>query len=565
MVQYPYQKIIDKEIIMMKRIVLILLITVNLSWSAETPFKRGVNLTGWLQASSPGQIQFTKFTRQDFVNIKSLGCDVIRLPINLHFMTDGAPDYTIDPLFYYFLDQIIDWAEQLQLHLILDNHTFDPAADTDPDIEDVLVRVWTQMAARYKDRSDLIYYEVLNEPHGISDQLWNRIQQNVIDAIREIDSKHTIIVGPAGWNSYHNLRYMPIYNDNKLIYTFHFYDPFLFTHQGASWTGPSLVPLAGVPFPYDAARMPECPPQLQNTWVRDSLLNYRNEGTVRRVKELIDIAADFKTSRDVPLFCGEFGVYIPNSDNADRVYWYDVVRNYLEDKGTSWTTWDYTGGFGLFEQGGSDLFDCDLNIPLIEALGLTAPPQNELNIEPETSGFDFYTDYVCENFVDSSWFSEGELDFYCHDDPALGYYCIYWTGVNQYSCISLRFSPLKDLSWLVNNGYALDFWIRCNNPNAKIDVRFVDTKTDDPGDHPWRMRQTIDRTIARLNGEWSHLQIPLNEFAEQGSWDNGWFNPAGCFDWAAIDFFEIVAEYGNLNGINFYFDNIRIIDPDDGD
>jgi hypothetical protein len=58
-----------------------------------TPFARGVNVTNWVQAGSPGQIQFTKFTEQDLIDIRSLGCDVIRLPINLHHMTDGPPHY----------------------------------------------------------------------------------------------------------------------------------------------------------------------------------------------------------------------------------------------------------------------------------------------------------------------------------------------------------------------------------------------------------------------------------------------------------------------------------------
>ena len=98
---------------------------------SEVPFHRGVNLTNWLQAGSVRQIQFTKYTKQDLINIKSLGCDVIRLPINLHYMTDGEPNYTVDPLFFYFLDQIVDWCEELELHLILDNHTFDVAASTD--------------------------------------------------------------------------------------------------------------------------------------------------------------------------------------------------------------------------------------------------------------------------------------------------------------------------------------------------------------------------------------------------------------------------------------------------
>ena len=93
------------------------------SLSEKLPFNRGVNLTNWLQSSNVRQIQFSKFTKQDFINIKSLGCDVIRLPINLHSMTSGEPNYTIDPLFYFFLDKIIDWAEELKLHLILDNHS----------------------------------------------------------------------------------------------------------------------------------------------------------------------------------------------------------------------------------------------------------------------------------------------------------------------------------------------------------------------------------------------------------------------------------------------------------
>ena len=49
---------------------------------------------------------------------------MVRLPINLHAMTSGPPDYRIDPLLYDFLDQIADWADELELHLILDNHTF---------------------------------------------------------------------------------------------------------------------------------------------------------------------------------------------------------------------------------------------------------------------------------------------------------------------------------------------------------------------------------------------------------------------------------------------------------
>jgi endoglucanase len=115
----------------------------------EVPFSKGVNLSNWFQAPTTRQIQFTRYTKKDFEQIQRLGCDVIRLPINLHFMTDGEPDYTIDPLFFDFLDEVVSWAEELGLHLILDNHTFDPAENTDPNVGIILEKVWSQMASPY--------------------------------------------------------------------------------------------------------------------------------------------------------------------------------------------------------------------------------------------------------------------------------------------------------------------------------------------------------------------------------------------------------------------------------
>ncbi|MCB0638953.1 MAG: cellulase family glycosylhydrolase, partial [Lewinella sp.] len=159
----------------------------------DAPFDRGVNLTNWFQANSAQEIPFGKYTLTDFEQIQSLGCDVIRLPINLHAMAGPGPGYTLDPLFLEFLDQAVDWAETVGIHLILDNHTFDPASDTPTDIDDVLLPVWEQMANHFKDRSDLILYEVLNEPHGINDALWGSIQGQVIDRIRSTGDTHTIV------------------------------------------------------------------------------------------------------------------------------------------------------------------------------------------------------------------------------------------------------------------------------------------------------------------------------------------------------------------------------------
>lgn len=534
----------------------------NYLMAQQVPFQKGINLTGWFQVGSTTQIQVNKYTKEDFEQIKSLGCDVIRLPINLHFMTNGTPNYVIDTLFFTFLDRAVDWAEELQMHLILDNHTFDPVADTDPNVGIILEKVWKQMATHYKDRSNYIYYEVLNEPHGLSNAQWNVIQQGVINAIRTIDTKHTIIVGATNFNSYNDLQNLPVYSDNNLIYTFHFYDPFIFTHQGATWVSPSMLPLANVPFPYQANQMPTLPSVLNGTWVGSAFNNYANEGTVAKVKELIDIAVAFKNQRNVPVYCGEFGVYIPNSQNNDRVFWYEAVRAYLEEKDIAWTVWDYHGGFGLFEEGGNDLFAHDLNVPLLEALALNVPEQSDYVSQPETEGFILYDDYLAKDIFEASYGSE-ILNYYAPHQPNNDDYCIHWAKVNQYGTITLDFKPDKDLSQLKNQGYALDLFVRGDVVGTQFQIRFLDTDTNDSNDRPWRMATNINTSNIPMDKRWHHLRVPLQSFTEQGAFENNTFyNPEGKFDWTAIDRLEIVAEFQALDDENIWFDNIMINNQD---
>jgi endoglucanase len=528
--------------------------------SQKLPFNRGVNITEWFQTNSAKEIQFTKYTHEDFVQLKSLGVDVVRLPINLHFMTSGAPNYTLDPLFIFFLDQVVDWVEELDMNLILDNHTFDVTQSTSTDIDQVLIPVWTQIATHFKNRTNKIFYEVLNEPHGITDVRWNQIQQSVVTAIRTVDQSHTIVIGPAGWNSYNNLAAMPVYSDTNLIYTFHFYDPFLFTHQGASWTDPSMGPLSGVPFPYDASRMPSCPTTLKGTWIESSLNNYRNEGTVQKVHSWLDIAINFRNSRNVPIYCGEFGVFIPNSPENDRVVWYDSVRSYLEQNKVAWTIWDYRGGFGVYEKNSNELFQYDLNIPMLNALGFNVPPQSEYVQLPDTVGFDFYNDFIGNKITGASY-NSGILDFYNEENPFYGKYCIYWNGAKQYNNIAFDFRPNKDLSVLRTEDYVFDCMVKCNIPYTSFDIRFIDTKTNDPSDHPWRMGCKVNRSRIVFTNEWQNLRIPLKDFYELGSWDNAWYDPIGLFDWENIDRFEIVAEDSALTTSKLWFDNIKIFNP----
>ncbi|ULQ58801.1 glycoside hydrolase family 5 protein [Brucepastera parasyntrophica] len=526
-----------------------------------------MNLSLWFEKNSPREVQFTQFTRKDFENIKSLGADVIRLPIRLHKLTTDIrngvtntdPDYTIDPLILEFLDSAVDWAEELGLYIILDNHSFDPAVPTEENIEEILLKVWGQMAEHFKDRSRFVMYEILNEPHGISEQKWGEVQGRIVEAIRKIDPVHTIIVGAADFNSLKKIFTIPRYDDQNLIYTFHFYEPMVFTHQGANWGEPHLTALKGIPFPMESRRMPETPEELKGTWVEWDLNKYEERSSLETLDRLLDIAANFSRSRNVPVFCGEFGVFMMTSREADRVRWYRTVRRMLEQKNIAWTSWDYFDGFGLFKTREGGDFPSDLNTGVVKALGFKVPPKQKEDTGPVTSGFAIYDDYTAPGIDSGFWKENGSVDFYYPENTGDGRFAIQWGNCTRYGAAWFEFRKAQDLSRLAEEGYALEFMARAD-ADAVFEVRFINP--DSLGtDIPWRVRYIIDSSILPPDGQWHKIRIPLNMMQDSGAWSSlreSWYDPAGYFSWEKVKRLEFSAEEKDLIGTYVCIDAIHI-------
>jgi len=236
----------------------------------KAPFSRGVNFTNWFEfVKDARDIRFNQFGEQDFADVKRMGVDVIRLPVDFDVFTSSAPNYTIDPLLFKLLDKVVDWAERYQIYIILDNHPGNQPA-TNVNVRNFLIPLWTQVAQHYKDRGQYVVYEIHNEVNRIKAADWGKIQGEAIDAIRKVDTQHWIVVtgvdnAADGNSAPSTLAALPNYADNKLIYTFHFYLPFLFTHQGAPWFSPEFAHVAKIPFPYDKNRMPAIPRQIKGT------------------------------------------------------------------------------------------------------------------------------------------------------------------------------------------------------------------------------------------------------------------------------------------------------------
>ena len=72
----------------------------------SAPFTKGVNFTNWLEFKTAEQINPDHFTKQDFINAKKLGCDVIRIPMHFEKICEGIPDMKIPDNIFGILDQI---------------------------------------------------------------------------------------------------------------------------------------------------------------------------------------------------------------------------------------------------------------------------------------------------------------------------------------------------------------------------------------------------------------------------------------------------------------------------
>lgn len=311
------------------------------------PFSKGVNFTNWLEYRSAEKIDPDWFGYQDFANAKSLGCDVIRLPIHFECICNAENGYTIPKKVLDILDRVVSWAEKLGLYIILDFHNSTHVDScTRADVEEILTPVWTQLATRYKEASDYVVYEIMNEPHGIEIPLWNAIVERVFRLIRSIDGRHWIIVGGADWNSTAAMKTLPDFHDDRVIYTFHFYDPHTFTHQGAIWCHMERV--TGIPFPYDAEKMPPLPENPTDVELK-CFAEYPQQGTLQKVEDCFDQYVAFSQERHAPVYCGEFGCHAVAVSQEQRINWYRIVSQLLDERGIARTSWDYYGSFGLFQ------------------------------------------------------------------------------------------------------------------------------------------------------------------------------------------------------------------------
>lgn len=342
--------------------------------------KRGLNLSGWF-AQVYDKRGYTKehfetwITADDIALIKSLGFDHVRLGVNPQPMFTEHEPNKIPTDYLAYLDAAVKMILDHGLNVAIDLHPdsdFKARLAKDDDFVEQLADFWRALAAHYSSWDpDRVYLEILNEPEFSDRYRWLGVQMKLAAAIREGAPNHTIIGAGARWSNDDELVFQEPLRDPNIIYAFHFYEPFLFTHQGADWSTYSLHWLHGLGYPSNpnsAKRAAALEPDEVN---RLAVIRYGYEHwDAVRIDAEMKQAAEWAQRRGVPLICNEFGVYLKYADPPDRVAWLRDVRTALEKNGIGWTMWDYSGEFGIITKSdGKTVVDEQA----LKALGMKLP------------------------------------------------------------------------------------------------------------------------------------------------------------------------------------------------
>ena len=300
---------------------LLLLLGAAVPAAAQAPaLHRGVNVLGYDPIwQDPAR---ARFKPRYFAMIRGGGFDFIR--VNLQAFRHMKASGELDPAWLKRLDWVVDNATAAGLSVIIDEHDYNPCSDDPAVCRIALGNFWKQVAPRYRNAPPSVLFELLNEPHGKLDAgAWNDLLVQMLAIVRATNPTRTVVIGPTSWNSLAELPTLRLpEGDRNILVTFHYYEPFHFTHQGASWA--HLTGVSGV------------------TWGSDS--------------DRARLAADFarvadwsrKTGRRVLL--GEFGAYDKSGTPiALRAAYSGAVAREAQKQGFAWAYWQFDSDFIVYD------------------------------------------------------------------------------------------------------------------------------------------------------------------------------------------------------------------------
>lgn len=297
---------------------------ININQNAKfTGFSRGINLGNALEAHKEGE--WGVVIKDDYFKIiKNAGFDSVRIPIKWSAHALENLPYTIEKDFFDRVDHVVKQSLFNGLYTVINIHHYDEITKDPEKHKERFIAIWKQIASHYKDFPQQLYFELLNEPNDkLNSQIWNDFLNEAIATIRKTNPQRIIVVGGTSWNNISELEKLSLpEKDENIIATFHYYSPFKFTHQGASWVKGS------------------------EAWLNTKWMG--SDAEKKAVEEDFDKAAKWAEKKNKKLLLGEFGAF-SKADMESRVRWTSHVAREAEERNIAWMYWEFCSGFGAYD------------------------------------------------------------------------------------------------------------------------------------------------------------------------------------------------------------------------
>lgn len=284
---------------------------------------RGINLGNALDAPNEGEWG-VKLEREHFKVIKASGFDSVRFPIRWSAHAEKTAPYKIDGKFLARVDEILGWCREEGLLVVLNMHHYDEIHKEPEAHEERCLALWSQLAEHFASADDSLLLEPLNEPaFKLDADKWNALLAKILPIIRAKHPTRCLVVGPAQWNNFRALPKLVLpAADRRLIVTFHYYDPFQFTHQEAHWVAGS------------------------DKWKGKTWTGSAEEQAA--LDKDFDTVAAWAKEHDRPMYLGEFGAFSA-ADMESRAKWTHAVTLAAAKRGFATAYWEFCSGFGAYD------------------------------------------------------------------------------------------------------------------------------------------------------------------------------------------------------------------------
>lgn len=323
-------------------------------------FEHGMGIGGWLtnykrfhvlpenrrKDITIGDLEHfaTYITEADVSYIASLGMDHIRLGFD-QIVVEEAPGVFRETVMER-IDAFVSWCEVHDLNVVLNLHKAvgnycdiheDVHLLDDEGLQAGFVDLWCRFEERYAGKPG-VAFELLNEVVDVDPAKWNTLVDKAVTALRAKNATRKLIIGSTCWNNVDRLKHLHIYDDDNIIYTFHMYAPFEFTHQRGVLQANTLYYNRIMPYPCEIERYRDYARTVCGAKEPYSGYERMDERFVRNC--LYPATVFLKEHPNAILWCGEFGT-IRHADIRWREnYMRDVIR-FLKDYEIPYCVWNY--------------------------------------------------------------------------------------------------------------------------------------------------------------------------------------------------------------------------------